>query len=1407
MNKAVPWSIKGVDFNAREAAREAARRSGMSLGEWLNSVIADQADELGIDPEDIDDTQRVEAVSRRLAHMAPRDHYRGAPSVERNEPSFDEDQEEQEEQNQRVARRSERRAAVRMRYEDARSAPEPEPAQGNDYPRGQRRAAPRDSYRQERRSPDQERRAPAYDAPYDEAPDLRAQRDADALLDEAVRGLERGSRRHQAQTNATLDKFSQRLAELEAHLNERAEQVAARRDESREERRAKYKAAKRDESQPVNSPSEDHMAAIDRKLSRLVARLESRDEPAPARTSPHALDFARIEEKLNALLSQQSVAPPAEPAGPRFSTPRPPSRQPLADALSQITRRQRDLEDQAGTTLAARGSPAPRLQDTYFPEPRLQQDLAADLRPPQESPQLTALQKDIANLAASIETIRTELSQRASVVQAAPSEIDLLRKQIGEMNAAVAALAPREAFASLESATRELIQRVESSRQEGVRETILEPIETLVSHLQRAMAEFSPRATIDTIKREIGVIAQNVATVGSASVDTATLAKLNDQTREIRDLLVAAAARPMPIDNIERQVTGLAQRMDLIAQRGSTPSGSQAVSESVEAIRATIERTLPTALLHTLEQRVEALGRKIDEAVYAEQQPAAPIETRALEEMMRDIAARLDRPQTVVNNDLSQLEDSMRELARRVDTAGQQGATPAAFDALQEQIERLAHRLDQSDASLGKLPDLHRSIADIIGMLEENRVASVNAAEKAAREALSQIGAVGAQDNALRAQIAQEIASLRNGQDATDRKTRATLTAVHETLEKVVDRLAMIEDGIDHKPSLPRATLDPLVQASNAPADFDDPSATLASGQAPSFARPASTSAYADEPSAKGLGRQVSGDDILRASRVDPAQRPMRAPPAEAPPVNLEDNILLEPGSGSTPPRRSQAAAGRSESTRGVQQAAAQAAAFELDETPGSAQQSFIAAARRAREAAISESAGQARSSARGEAPQRASSDNTLAEARARAKAAAAALAAAETVDETRSLGAIGRARAFLNQRKRPILLSLAGIVLALGALTVMRSMSEAPPPDRATVGALQPIQRDASQKIQTQAWTKGRPASAGNSSPVTADEVAALGNNFVRDPNPVAPSETSSFKLPPQQQALAKPDAKTDAAKTDAAKTDAAKLDASPVGSIPEETKGLPMALPSAPKGTDLRTAATGGNPAAQFELAARLFEGRTMPRDLAQAAQWFEKAALQDFAPAQYRLGSLYEKGLGVTRDTARAKTLYQRAADHGNIRAMHNLAVLYAEGADGKPDYAAAAQWFRKAAEYGVRDSQYNLAILYARGLGTAQDISQSWVWFSLAAAQGDEDAGKKRNDVAARLNAPQLAAAKAIVDNFKPRVGDKASNEVTAPAGGWDQQPATASSPRPENKPETKTEKRSAQPAPRPRMTAL
>ena len=45
MSAAAPWSVKGIDPKAREVAKDLARRSGMTLGEWLNTMIMDDEEE------------------------------------------------------------------------------------------------------------------------------------------------------------------------------------------------------------------------------------------------------------------------------------------------------------------------------------------------------------------------------------------------------------------------------------------------------------------------------------------------------------------------------------------------------------------------------------------------------------------------------------------------------------------------------------------------------------------------------------------------------------------------------------------------------------------------------------------------------------------------------------------------------------------------------------------------------------------------------------------------------------------------------------------------------------------------------------------------------------------------------------------------------------------------------------------------------------------------------------------------------------------------------------------------------------------------------------------------------------------------------------------------------------------
>ena len=85
MKFGVPWNVKGVRPEVRDSARQAARRSGMSVGEWLNHVIAERATTA---PEEHDDdfderdslhdardvererlTERIDRLDQRLGQI------------------------------------------------------------------------------------------------------------------------------------------------------------------------------------------------------------------------------------------------------------------------------------------------------------------------------------------------------------------------------------------------------------------------------------------------------------------------------------------------------------------------------------------------------------------------------------------------------------------------------------------------------------------------------------------------------------------------------------------------------------------------------------------------------------------------------------------------------------------------------------------------------------------------------------------------------------------------------------------------------------------------------------------------------------------------------------------------------------------------------------------------------------------------------------------------------------------------------------------------------------------------------------------------------------------------------------------------------------------------------------------
>src|ERR1700689_4628501 len=67
MNRAAAWSVRG---ETRDIAEEAARRAGMSLGDWLDEVVAEQAADQGISVDDLDEDDKLDAIGDRLSRLS-----------------------------------------------------------------------------------------------------------------------------------------------------------------------------------------------------------------------------------------------------------------------------------------------------------------------------------------------------------------------------------------------------------------------------------------------------------------------------------------------------------------------------------------------------------------------------------------------------------------------------------------------------------------------------------------------------------------------------------------------------------------------------------------------------------------------------------------------------------------------------------------------------------------------------------------------------------------------------------------------------------------------------------------------------------------------------------------------------------------------------------------------------------------------------------------------------------------------------------------------------------------------------------------------------------------------------------------------------------------------------------------
>lgn len=1272
MAQSLPWSVKGIDATTRDAAREAARRAGMSVSDWLEHVIREET---------------RKAQSDAAWHAARDTHEK--PHGER----------------------AERDINARLRNL-ARSGSESALERGID------RSVGRDAGRTHQAEPQRS--------------------ELEALIDHAAQ-LELRTRDQEAKTTNALESIVGWIEKAESRM------AAAERSAAERQERATSVIA--DAIKTVSS----RVADVERRAAR------------PAYAAPDA---------------------PEQPHA--ASTMRRPalSREGLASAISTIQERQRELDE-----AARRPKPAAIMQN-------LREDLGritglqhgerrsgerrADVTPLMNGlrADLAQLRQDISSMAAQPASSKLEDSIRdlaERLDSRAPAGLDALAKPLARIEAELSRLQaqdPAQRFGKIESEIQRLGDRIEKLASTAQEPRLLAAAVHEITGLKEILQRSNQTPRFDDLSSQIATLASDM---GRVREEIGRASPANDVESAIEDMREALMRETRDANGIGHGLlTRIAQQLETVSaavNQAAQGDGSRAgMSESDRQQLALMSHKLDQLAQRTqpesdeLARRIEDLAIKLDDmADRSSPELVARVERlseqidllasrgpAALEKQIDALAARIETlaktqnavaaPATTAKVDLAPIEDMIGDLARRLEDVSRPEHDPKGLAALEAQIAALTERLDRKPAPTAKYDSLETTLQDLMRSLGGLRDETANAVDRAARAAVADaMTRVPAQhDGPALSSIREDLAGLKDVHVSIDKRTNSAIGAVNDTLEKIVQRLAQLEDDITRDRAA--ESLPPVVRA------FMPPAADVAetSGRAAMRQEPGHVDGWAETTRPRHEAATDAGQVAASREVEPPFQRALRhAAPVQttpAPAAHAQDahsdplpDLPLEPGSGR--PR------GRADGAAPTSMTAPSAAAINPN---------LIAAARRAAVAASAE-----------------------------AEALKNEDKKAGKGSKMPKLALPGSLKETLEKRRKPILLGLAAIVLAIGAGQVATSMlSEPSKTDSARIEQSNTDQTTAAQPSDARKATNAPPRNEG---------VAPVAN-----PQPILPKDQTSLIAPGAAPTAAASPSDTTGSVRPAAEEVAALApanvapDATRFSAVPGSVTNLGE-LPPTIGTAGLRRAAQDGNANAVYELGVRATDGVGMARDQKLALRLFERAAAAGSGPAQFRLGNMHEKGIGTTRDAKLAMTWYRRAADKGNAKAMHNLAVLIAEGADGKPDYSEAAGLFRKAAEFGVRDSQFNLAILLGRGLGVEQDLLQSYTWFAVAARQGDADAGAKRDEVGAKLSAAEIAAARNASLAWKAKTPDPAANEVAAPAEGWDpaprqQQPRTPPKPR-------------------------
>ena len=604
MKSGGPWNLRGLRPEAREAVRTAARRSGVSVGEWLNDVIEpddeDDDDEptLFSDYDDEDDDERPRRSRARRDERAPRRR--------------DDDRESRRRSDQRGARRRDDDRELRQRDDDR------EP-------------------RERHRDRDEERRQ------------------------EKPSEFERESARTRGalnQVHSRLDKLSQqleRLARSEAAARQLAPQRrAASLGEGHNDANGRLTGAPAQPRRPTaTAPARNKPAAnadsvsIDDAVAEIAARQRVLDgNPAPQPAAREAT--AEIAARQRVLEAEPAPQPavreiPAEPVIDieglerqlRQITARIESLGPSSDLESSVAAIRGDLTDIA--RLITEALPRRAVESLEIEVKALAQRIEHSRQCGVDMGAIAGLERGLGDVREALQNLKPAeslvgfdeavraLSQKVDMIVAKddPAALQQLETAIGALRGIVSHVASNETLTKVAEDVRSLAAKVDTLASTAASGQNLSALENRIETLTNALTASTEAGTAvpHELEKLLTGLIEKLEWVQLTHTDHAALAHLEDRIATLVQRFDASDARLGHLEAIERGIADLLVHIEelrgpngaALAPRmpaAEEPLTVHAIEREVAEIKQSERRTLDSleAVQGTVEHVVDRLA-------------------------------------------------------------------------------------------------------------------------------------------------------------------------------------------------------------------------------------------------------------------------------------------------------------------------------------------------------------------------------------------------------------------------------------------------------------------------------------------------------------------------------------------------------------------------------------------------------------------------------------------------------------------------------------------------------------------------------------------------------------------------------------------------------------------------------